>query len=126
MKTWAIENGDVVFAGGRIKEISGAECLRQRLENKIKMFQGEWFLSPEAGIDWPSILGQKSSAPLVYAQLRKTLLADEEVKDVVAIDMEEEGKHRIAKVTFSVNSVYGQIDDAAGLSDGQVRHGGEI
>lgn len=110
MKSWKIQDRDIVFGAGRIEELTGAECLCQRLENRIKLFTGEWFLAPDEGFDWVSILGQKSSAPLIYAELRRTLLADEEVSEVLSIDMEYSGADRTAAVTFSINSVYGEIN----------------
>ena len=110
MKTFKTENGDIILTNGQAVIISNGDCLAQRLENAIKMDKGSWFLNTDKGIEWMDILGNKSvSFRAIYTRIRKILGSDEEVSSINSIEISADRETRLMSVTFSVNSIYGEV-----------------
>lgn len=54
--------GDLDLTGGRVNFTQDrAEIIRQRLEARISLFKGTWFLDLTEGVDWLSIIGSKDT-----------------------------------------------------------------
>ncbi|MBN2157930.1 MAG: hypothetical protein JW807_00940 [Spirochaetes bacterium] len=110
MKTLKIINGDLAYENGSFVYITGAECLRQRLELSLRLDQGSWFLNPDAGIDWWSIYDSKYvSDRLIRAEVERVLLADEEVTAITGLNIVYDKEDRKINITFRVMSVYGEV-----------------
>ncbi len=115
MKTFQLdENGDRIIKNGQAVMISGKECLAQRLKNSIRLDKGSWFLDTDKGIEWPDILGYKSvSTRVIYSRVLNILKNDSEVSSVNSIDITADRSERGMTITFSVNSIYGEVTGAA-------------
>jgi len=111
MKTFQLdENGDRIITGGRVAMITGKECVAQRLKNSIRLDKGSWFLDTDKGIEWPDILGYKSvSTRVIYSRVLNILKSDSEVSSVNSIDITADRSERALSITFSVNSIYGEV-----------------
>lgn len=111
MKTFQLdENGDRIITGGQIVMITDKECLAQRLKNSIRLNKYSWFLDTDKGIEWPDILGFKSvSTRVIYSRVLNILESDSEVSSVNSIDITADRSERAMSITFSVNSIYGEV-----------------
>ena len=56
LKTLQMIDGELVIQDGSPVWLTGAKAVRQRLENRLSLWKGDWFLDPELGIDWLDIL----------------------------------------------------------------------
>ena len=111
MKTFTLENGDRVITNGVLGTLSKGECLAQRLKNAIGLDKSSWFLSPNKGIEWIEIFGNKSvSARAIYIKIRDILEADSEVVSINSINITFDRSKRNMSVVFSVNSIYGEVE----------------
>lgn len=63
--------------------------VRQRLENKLRLFQGEWYLHNLDGMQWLNTEEQKGQIGNllqtfnIEAQVREIILQDESVKEIL-------------------------------------------
>ena len=116
MVTLALANGDL-----QLTRISNATALKQRIQNRLALFVGEWYLDSAAGVDWFSVLG-KSNVAAIDAVVRKELAREENIVSinsvsVVLIDSLEKSQTYnkplgMALVNYEVNSVYGVLRGA--------------
>lgn len=110
MKTFKLVNGDRVIENGQAVIIESGECLAQRLQNSIRLDKGSWFLDTDKGIEWIDIFGNKSvSARAIYTRIMNILKKDKEVTSVNSINITSDRSERTMLVTFSVNSIYGEV-----------------
>jgi len=109
MKTFKLINGDIIFKNGGAVMIEGVEALAQRLANGIKLDRGSWFLDVDKGIEWLQILGGKSiRMRFIHARIQNILKNDSEVTAVNYIDIKPNRAERVMKISFGVNSIYGE------------------
>lgn len=118
MRTLLQENNDVQFTW-----ISGKDCLKQRIQNRLSLFLGEWIHRPDSGTDWYSVLGRKTATTSEYEALVKSALAkDSEITSitdlsVTFVDTTEKAMKlqkpiRSAIINYTINSVYGTLTGA--------------
>lgn len=104
------DNGDRIITGGQVSIITDGECLAQRLRNSIRLDKGSWFLDTDKGVEWFDILGYKSvSTRVIYSRILSLLKNDPEVLSVNSINITAERPGRIMSISFSVNSIYGEV-----------------
>lgn len=114
MKTFKLVNGDRVITNGQAVVIDRGECLAQRLQNAIRLDKGSWFLDTGKGIEWMDIFGNKSvSARAIYTRIRNILKSDSEVSSINNISITNDRSERTISITFSVNSIYGEVKGTA-------------
>jgi hypothetical protein len=123
LKTLQILNNEIQFT-----ELSGKDCLKQRLQNRIALYLGEWALDLTAGIDWFSVLGYRNIPIARYEELvRSAIIQDTEVIRINSLTVEllnstekvaeynnRTGKNKRlgeAVVEWELDSVYGIIDN---------------
>lgn len=104
------ENGDRIITSGSPAMITDGDCLAQRLKNAILLDKGSWFLDTDKGIEWFDILQYKSvSKRAIYSRILDILKNDSEVTSVENIEITTDRSERTMTVTFSVNSIYGEV-----------------
>lgn len=118
MKTLLQENNDVQFTW-----ITGKDCLKQRIQNRLSLFLGEWIHRPESGTDWYSVLGRKTATTSEYESLVKSaLVKDSEIISILNLTVTfanttEKAKElqkpiRSAIINYTINSIYGTLTGA--------------
>lgn len=115
MKAFLIENNDLQF-----QIIDSKNATAQRIVNRLKLVLGEFIHTPDEGIDYYSVLGNKSVKPddiklLIQNELNK----DSEITsinsiEVVFVNTNEKtidiGKPlRTAILKYDITSIFGQI-----------------
>ncbi|HMZ61089.1 MAG TPA: hypothetical protein PL048_20095 [Leptospiraceae bacterium] len=119
MKTVMLEDGDIVLNTGKPVLLADAEALKQRAENRLRLFLGEFSLSPESGVDWFSITAKKYPEKDIEKAVRKELLKDTEILSVDSVLIESADTSekaailniplRTAKVSYYCRTVYGEL-----------------
>ncbi|PJZ24400.1 hypothetical protein CH352_14430 [Leptospira hartskeerlii] len=125
MKTFKIENNDLVYTEsqgsndltpnrGRLVMLEGVDALRQILGNRLKMFLGEWYLAPNEGVDWLSLVDQKIFVRSAFLdEVRKAILKEPAVTKIVSLDADFDPKTRRVSIQFEVESKFGTLSSSA-------------
>ncbi|EMM99869.1 hypothetical protein LEP1GSC021_1655 [Leptospira noguchii str. 1993005606] len=97
--------------------ISGPDCTKQRIENRFRLWKGEWEFDKTIGFAWRNVLRKNPSRKDAEALVRSELKKDPEIVsiesvEVIFIDTEEKAKQynsqlRTALIRYTVQSVYG-------------------
>lgn len=110
IKTWKTTNGQIAFVNGILVELTGADALAQRLENRLKLWLGEWFLDTSIGVDWLDILESKpTDTDEIERILREEILKDAAVTEIVDFSVVFDNTNRRATITFSANGDVGLV-----------------
>ncbi|MDI7157819.1 hypothetical protein [Leptospira santarosai] len=99
--------------------ISGPDCAKQRIENRFRLWKGEWGFDKLIGFPWSNVLrknpSKKDAEALVRSELKKDLeIVSIELVEVIFIDTEEKAKQynsqlRTALIRYVVQSTYGKL-----------------
>ncbi|TVX91769.1 DUF2634 domain-containing protein [Paenibacillus agilis] len=108
MRTWLLQDGDIVLEQGNVKWVEGREELAQAVRVRLGTRLGESFFTPEMGLDHEQMIGQ----PFNEDQLRELVLealADEyRIASVDEIDIQFDRASRTADVHVVMTSVEGE------------------
>jgi len=89
MIDYNISTGDVQIRQGDIVMIDEPQATRQRLEQKLRLWQGEWFLNTDAGFPWLSeILGQRPRPEVVRSLIFDLVTNDPGVRSIESLQVE--------------------------------------
>jgi hypothetical protein len=81
--------GDLALTLGRLTLIDGTEEKAQKLRNRLRMFEGEWFLDVRVGVPWFSVVFVKApDLEVVKRLLRKVILATPGIVSVTELSVE--------------------------------------
>lgn len=81
--------GDLAFVNNRLVAITGAEEKAQKIRNRLRLFQGEWFANTQAGTPWyQQILGIKNPPiALIEKLFRDVILSVEGIAYVQTVTL---------------------------------------
>ena len=106
---YQITDGDIVIHNGDIATVDGSKSTRQRIEQKLLLWRGEWFLDTTAGFPWlQNILGKKPRPEVVVSLVRQLVEADPGIRSVESVDLEPVDSTR--QLAISIRATY---DDRA-------------
>jgi hypothetical protein len=107
-------DGDIDITNGRASLVTGLVEKSQKINNRLGLFRGEWFLDTRVGtLWWERILGIKQpDLRLVQRVLRSAILSVPGIVDVV----EEEISFASRRLEYS----YVAVDDEGTLIEGGV------
>lgn len=98
-----IQDNDLVF-------LDGAERVRQHIDVKLKLWQGEWFLDTEFGTPYlASILSKQISLAAAVAALKASILAVDGVQTITRFDYTFNRSARDLDVSFDVLTPFGNL-----------------
>lgn len=110
METIRLTDKDISISNGQMAIIADQEALAQNVWAAIALFNSEWFLSPKSGVDWFTLLSQKNiNENLLASELRKTVSFISEVIGINYINIDYNNSTRIATITISMDTIYGEI-----------------
>ena len=114
MISFKVENGDLAIENGTLFQIKGKDALTQRLVHAIRLDKGSWYFAPNKGIPWVALMGSKAASErLVRSCVEKILKEDSEVISVQSIEVGFDRKSREISTTFSVDTIYGEVEGEA-------------
>lgn len=74
-----MKDGDLVFTGGELQMIEGAEELGQEIEIELQTNRGEFFLAPDDGLPFEAVLQKKPDPEAIRAAIADTLNRNDRV-----------------------------------------------
>jgi hypothetical protein len=96
--------------GHRLNFVTGAEYVRQKIEKRLKFFQGEWFLDERLGFPWlQRILGKKPTPNQMDAFFRFAISTVPEVASVTHLGVEFDNAVRRYDIRYSVLTITDQV-----------------
>lgn len=112
MKCFALDSsGDIFFVNGMLEMLENKENLKQRVKNSLISYQGDWFLSPEIGVDWFSFFGKKQvSEKELQIAIKENLQKDLEITKIEELEIEANKEKRQAIITIKLQSKYGELE----------------
>ena len=112
MLDYEITDGDIRISGGDVATVSGAQATRQRLEQKFKLWRGEWFLDVNAGFPWiEEILGQRPAPQVVRSLVFDVVQSDPGIRTVENLELEQDSPQRRLTIRFRARLTNGDTDD---------------
>lgn len=101
MKTFKIENNDLVFDGhGNLILVEGREEEIQSVERLLTTNTGEWFLNIEHGLAYSKIQGKNISDEQIKLAIMQALLQEERIAEVEHVEITRNDKNRTVKIDF--------------------------
>ena len=77
---------DFAFTSGRMSLVTGATETAQRLEARLGMGKGSWFLDTQQGTPWfQAVLVKNPALPALTAMLRSIILGTQGVKAILSL-----------------------------------------
>lgn len=99
MIDYKIIDNDIVIEDA---DFSVIESTRQRLRQKLLLWQGEWFANRQAGVPYlQRVLGQAPRPEVVSSLVRQLLIDDEGVQDVRSLSLNQDAAARRLRVVFT-------------------------
>lgn len=98
-------NNKFVFTRGNLSLSSDASAyMAQKLQIKLRMFLGEWYLDTTKGIDYlSSIMGKNvNDLPMIAAELKNAILNTDGVDSLLSFSVSYENVLRKLICSFSV------------------------
>lgn len=95
-------------ADGNLALVYGAEAVGQHARQRVRTYQGEWFLNTDAGMPWlEQVLGGKPDTVLAEAILKAEILDTDGVETIEAISTRFDRTIRgIAVDTLEITTSY--------------------
>ena len=92
--------------------ISDAEQVGQNVAQRLKSFEGEYFLDREHGVPWfQRIFTAPANLPLSESILKREIIETEDVLQLLSFDASFDPVQRLATFTsFKILTKYGLID----------------
>lgn len=91
---------------GRLRLVTGAGAVRDRLFVALSTQLGEWFLDERDGVPYDQILGGKLTQSEVSAILRRRILLDPEVSRIDSLQVTQNAARQVS-VTAEVQTTAG-------------------
>ena len=119
MKTLELSNTDLKISNHNFVVLDDRNTLKQRIQNRLSLFLGEYSLEPNLGIDWLSFMTLRPDVEAIKKAVRSELLSDTEITginslEIIVIDTPEKEvqynkPRRTSIIEYSVNTIYGVI-----------------
>lgn len=97
------DNGDLVFKNGITELDSKAKEVAQRLQLKLSLFNGDYELRKEEGIDWYETYN-------LEGQLGKKLKYNSVKQQIIDLIEDDEDVETITYIDFDYNNVSGKLN----------------
>jgi len=112
-RTWNIDDatGNLALSkDGNFGVVTGLEGLRQRVQTKLKLWRGEWFLDTTKGIPYRQSIFRRPASPGLASQtITKSILEEVEVTDVRKVSATIDSTTRVFSYSAQVASIYGEF-----------------
>lgn len=115
--TFKMTNGDIDIIDDDLILVGGQEEMRQNVENRLAVNQGEWFLNLGLGLSYKDITGKGIRDIDIEYWVRECVLQDERIKEVRRVDIKRSAEYRTADIFVVVIDPYGEEMELTGVVD---------
>lgn len=110
LKTFKIENGDLVFDSQRnLVMVEGRDEEVQSIERLLTTNTGEWFLNIEHGLEYARIQGKAVSDEQIRLAVMQALAQEGRIQEVESIEIRRNDKDRTVAIDFRCRMVSGEV-----------------
>ncbi|MCK5133233.1 MAG: hypothetical protein KAR40_13910 [Candidatus Sabulitectum sp.] len=112
MRTLFFEDSEFKLSStGNFVIINGKEGLAERLDQRLKLFRGKYFMDITKGVPYlEDILIKPIDPGLAASILNAEILKEPDVIGIGAVSTDLEGDTRIFKYSATVKSVFGDVE----------------
>lgn len=108
MKTFEIENGDLVFDGqNNVRMVEGKDEEVQSIERVLTTNIYEWFLNINHGLNYSEVQGKGKSIESIRLAMIEAITQDERIVDIEYINVDIDRANRFLTVDFRCTTVTG-------------------
>lgn len=101
MKTFRIQNNDLVFDGqNNLAMVEETDEKAQSIERILTTNRNEWFLNTEHGLEYSEIRGKGKSAEGIKLTIVEAISQDERVEDIEFVNVNIDRQKRTLTVDF--------------------------
>lgn len=95
---------------GEVAVVRNAEAVGQHVRQRLKTFEGEWFLDITAGVPWlDEILGRGYDPALAEAVIKGEVLDTDAVNEITSFSVRFDRQRRALEAfSISINTEYDQ------------------
>lgn len=94
---------DIVIDGYDLALVEGSALVRQRVEQRLEYFFGEWYLATDEGVPYfEEILVKAPDRARVESLLKATIIDTEGVDALLSFDLDYDAAQRRMSLTFEV------------------------
>jgi hypothetical protein len=109
---------DLTVVGGKIKQVNGANEVRQRVLIALKHLWNEYFLNIPTGVPWDELILGSKDKKLVEAIFRQVLLDVPGVHSIYYLKITLSGRSATLDATLEVVGIYGVESTTISLTKG--------
>ena len=103
MRTLSAPDRDI-----RFEIVSELEAVRQRIQQRLRFWRGEWFLDATEGVPYlTDLLGDRLDTGLVESVVRDQILSIEDVESISNLEVVQD--ERSFRVGVDIQTVFGSI-----------------
>jgi hypothetical protein len=103
---------------GNLIEISGDSAMAQRLQIRLSILEGQWFLDTRIGIPWlKNVLVRNPNIPEIRAIFESEILSDPEIDELDFIRVDFNAQIGRLNIQFGVTTVEGDTFEAEAVSE---------
>lgn len=104
------ESNDLVFENNALVLVTDQQEVKQRLEQRLQTFYGEWFLNTAEGVPYyEDILIKNPNSTLVEATLKSVITNTPGVDDLLEFELTYDKPAREATLSFRARGASGDI-----------------
>jgi hypothetical protein len=105
------KDGDLDLLSSDLLWVDGAQRVKQQLEIKLKLWQGEWFLNTDFGTPYLNhILGKQISLNGALAALKASIYEVDGISDIESFTHEYDRQNRGLNLHFTAITPYGLVE----------------
>lgn len=99
-------------SSGNLAIVTDADAVAQHARQRVKTYQGEWFLDTEAGIPWiENILGRVYNPELAEALVTAEIVATDGVTGILGVSTSLSRKVRGLELNSAeITTIYGEAN----------------
>lgn len=105
MQSIKLVDGDIQIENGDLIMIDGAEELATCCRIALGTNKNEWFLNPDAGIDFSLLTGKSIDVELAESEIRNGLFQEARIKTVDDVQIQMDRAKRTATINFSATGI---------------------
>ena len=110
-KTLNFVNDDIELIGGNFTTVTDLEGLRQKIDQKLQFFHGEWFLNATEGIPYfEEILVKPADAGLVASIFNNVILSEAEVTGIRDVEADLDASTRTFTYRAKIETIFGDTE----------------
>jgi hypothetical protein len=104
------DNGDIQITGSDLSLTTGVDAIKQYMQQRFRMFYGEWFLDMERGIPYFQQVLKKNPDPVIVDSiLKSTIINTPGVLQLTEFNLDTDAATRQLSLSFKAICTAGEV-----------------